>query len=164
MYAIWFTFDEKDEQYLTEKIRELSIEYDSQPFSPHITAYGLVDTQLEELDKFVLAVIKDEKKFNVEKTKISCSDDFWKTVFVEFTKNNYLQRINSKLTESLESFSKYEFKPHASLIYKKMGKEAKTKLTESVKIKDNFTISGMCIQEFSEDISKWKIVRKYQFE
>ena len=116
------------------------------------------------MDKIISEIIKNEKKFSVEKTEISFSDDFWKTVFMEFTKNNYLQRINSKLTEKLESFSKYEFKPHASLIYKKMEKEAKTKLTESVTVKGNFIISGMCIQEFSEDISKWKIVRKYQFE
>ena len=29
MYAVWFTFDAEDEQYLSEKIRELSIEYAS---------------------------------------------------------------------------------------------------------------------------------------
>ena len=164
MFAVWFTFDKKDEQYLAEKIIHLSIEYESQSFIPHITAYGLVDVQLDELDKMVLEVTKDEKKFDVEKIKISCSDDFWKTVFVEFAENDSLQRMNRKLTENLELFSKYEFKPHASLIYKKMEKKAKTKLAESVIIKDNFTVSGMCIQEFSEDISKWKIMKRYQFE
>ena len=164
MYAVWFTFDEKDEQYLTEKIQELSTEYASQEFTPHITAYGLVDIQLEKLDKIISEIIKNEKKFNVEKTKISYSEDFWKTVFVEFAENDSLQRINRKLTELLESFNKYEFKPHASLIYKKMEKKAKTKLVGSVTIKDDFIVSGMCIQEFSENISDWKITRKYQFE
>ena len=164
MFAIWFTFDKKDEQYLSEKIRDLGTEYKSQSFIPHITAYGLVDIHLEVLDKIVSEIIKNEKKFEVVKTEISCSEDFWKTVFVEFAENDSFQRMNRKLTDNLESFSKYDFKPHASLIYKKMEKKSKIKLAESIAIKDNFTVSGICIQEFSEDISKWKIMRRYQFE
>jgi 2'-5' RNA ligase len=164
MFAVWFTFHENDTQYLSEKIQELSKKYDSQSFIPHITAYGLVDISLDELDQIVQDAIKDEKNFTVDKTQISFSDDFWKTVFVEFENGDSLKRINKKLTDYLESVSKYHFKPHASLIYKKMDSEEKAKLAGDIIIKDNFTVSGMCVQEFSEDISKWKIVRKYQFE
>ena len=164
MFAIWFTFDQNDEHYFSEKIQELSVKYGSQSFVPHITAYGLVEIELDELDEIVSNSIKNEERFNVQKMKISFSEDYWKTLYVDFHVNDSLQRINKKLSESLESFNKYEFKPHASLIYKQMDKEVKEKLSNSIIIKDNFIVSGMCIQEFSEDISKWKIVRKYQFE
>lgn len=73
-------------------------------------------------------------------------------------------RINDRLTKSLGSFGKYEFKPHAGLIYKKMNPDQKKKLAESLNVKNRFKINGICIQQFSEDISKWTIVRQYNLD
>jgi len=164
MFAVWFVFEKEETEYFSDIIQELSIQYNSQVFAPHITAYGLVDTDLEVLDKIVTNSIKGEKQFVVEKNNISYSDDFWKTLFVEFYPNEQLERINKRLTESLGSFSKYEFKPHASLIYKKMNQDEQKKLADSIIIKEHFKITGMWIQQFNEDIEKWKIVRKYDLD
>ena len=35
------------------------------------------------------------------------------------------------------------------------------KLVNTLHIKKSFKITGMCIQQFSEDIEKWEIVREY---
>ncbi|PBO84556.1 MAG: hydrolase [Thaumarchaeota archaeon] len=164
MYAVWFVFEKNDADYLSNIITELSTKYNSPVFTPHITAYGLVDVDLDVLDKIVTNNIQGEKQFVIEKSNISYSDVFWKTLFVEFQYNIQLDRINKKLTESLESFSKYEFIPHASLIYKKMNQDEQEKLVNSICIKDNFKITGMWIQQFHEDMDKWKIVRKYDFD
>ena len=163
MYAIWFVFEKNDAEYLSNIINELSSKYDSQPFKPHITAYGLVDIELDKLDKIVANSIQDEKQFVLEKSNVSYSDVFWKTLFVEFQPNEQINRINKKLTDSLESFSKYEFIPHASLIYKKMDFEEQKKLARSVDIKKHFKVNGMAIQQFHKDLEKWKIVRNYEF-
>ena len=163
MYAIWFVFEKKDTKYFSDIIKELSKQYNSQPFAPHITAYGLVDVDIDELDKIVSDSIQGEKQVTIEKNNVSYSDVFWKTLFVEFQPNEQLERINKKLTESLESFSKYEFIPHVSLIYKKMDQEEQEKLANFINIKEHFKVTGMWIQKFNEDIEKWKIVRKYEF-
>jgi len=92
------------------------------------------------------------------------SDNFWKTLFVEFYPNKQFERINKKLTESLGSYRKYEFKPHVSLIYKKMSKDEQKKLADGIVIKENFKITGMWIQQFSDDIEKWEIVSKYDLD
>ncbi|WP_371504878.1 hydrolase [Nitrosopumilus adriaticus] len=163
MYAVWFVFEKNDTEYFTNIIQELSTKYNSQSFKPHITAYGLVDVDLEKLDKIVTNSIQGQKSFVIEKSKISYSDVFWKTLFVEFKPNEQLIRINKKLTEPLEYFSKYEFIPHASLIYKKMNQDEQQKLANSISIKDHFKVTGMWIQKFHEDIDKWNIVKKYAF-
>jgi len=162
MYAIWFVLEKNDTEYFTNIINELSTKYDAQPFKPHITAYGLVDVDLEELDKIVENSIKGEKQFVIEKSNVSYSDVFWKTLFVEFQPSLQLERINKKITESLESFTQYEFIPHVSLIYKKMNESEQKKLADSIQIKEKFTVTAMWIQQFHEDIDKWKIVRKYE--
>lgn len=121
MYAIWFVFEKNDNKYFLDIIQKLCTKYKSPLFTPHITAYGLVDASLDNLDRMVIDSIKEERQFIVEKIKVSYSDDFWKTFFVEFQPNDVLERINKRLTAFLKSFNKYEFKPHASLIYKKMS-------------------------------------------
>jgi 2'-5' RNA ligase len=164
MYATWFVFAEDDTKYISNLIKELSSKYHSQIFKPHITAYGLVDISLEKLDKIVSDSVQGQKQISLKKSKLDYSDVFWKTLFVEFLPNESLTRINDELTKSLESLSKYEFIPHASLIYQKMNSEEQKRLANTLDIQENFKITGMCIQEFSEDITKWKIVRNYEFE
>ena len=164
MYATWFVFSEHDTKYLSNLIQELSSKYDSQIFKPHITAYGLVDISLEKLDQIVSDSVVGQKQISLKKSKLDYSDVFWKTLFVEFLPDESLNRINNELTKSLESFSKYEFIPHASLIYQKMNPQEQKRLADTLEIQENFKITGMCIQEFSEDIAKWKIVRQYLFE
>ena len=162
MYAIWFVLEKNDTEYFTNIINELSTKYNAQPFKPHITAYGLVDVDLEELDKIVAKSIQGEKQFVIKKSNISYSDVFWKTLFVEFQPNEQLERINKKLTKSLQSFCKYDFIPHVSLIYKKMKESEQKKLADTIEIKEKFKVNAMWIQKFHEDIDKWKIVRKYE--
>jgi len=163
MFAVWALFDNYDQDYLYQKIQELSRLYESPIFIPHITAYGLVDTSLETIDKIVLDSIKGVLPFNIEKNVINFSDNFWKTLFIEIKPNDYLENINKKLTERLSQFSKYEFLPHVSLIYKEMSQDNKQKLANELDIKNNFRISRMGILQFSEKIENWKIVREYQF-
>lgn len=164
MFAVWFTFENNDEIYLSEIITKLASRYGAPVFLPHITAYGLVDSRVDELDKIVSGSIKDERGFTIEKKAIAHSDDFWKTVFVEIHPNDHLTRINKQLEKSLGPIAKYEFKPHISLIYKKMTQEQRGKMAQTLDVKSKFRINGMCIQQFSEDISEWKIVSKYDLQ
>jgi 2'-5' RNA ligase len=164
MYTIWFVFKKDDREYVSNIIKKVSIQYKSQVFVPHITAYGLVDVDLHVLNEIVTDSIKGEKAFIVEKSNLSYSNEFWKTLFVEFTLNTHLENINKKLTESLDSFSKYEFKPHMSLIYKKMSQDEQKKIVNIINVKKTFKVTEVWIQQFSKNIKKWKIVNKYVLE
>jgi len=163
MFVIWFLFDKNDNDYLHHIIQDLSRQYKSTVFLPHITAYGLTEIPLDVIDKIVLKSIEDVKPFFVEKIRINYSDDFWKTLFIEIKQNEYLNKINKKLTNELSKFSKFEFLPHVSLIYKKMNEKEQEDLANNLDIKDSFLISKIGIQDFSENITDWKIVSEYNF-
>jgi len=100
MYAIWFVFEKNDIEYFSNIIRKLSNIYNSQVFEPHITVYGLINADLDVLDKIVRNSIQGEKQFIAQKSNVRYSDDFWSTLFVEFFLNDQFERINKKLTES----------------------------------------------------------------
>jgi len=162
MYAIWLLFEKNDEEYLSKIISELSKQYESPIFTPHVTTYGLIDSELETIDKVVLESINGIKLFNIEKNTISFSDNFWKTLFIDFNSNASMLKINKHLTKNLSRFSKYEFRPHATLIYKEMSRKEKQRLADNLEIKNGFKITGIGIQKFSERIEDWKIIREYQ--
>ena len=163
MFAVWYLFDKDNEDYLFEIITNLAKKYDAPSFIPHITAYGLLNIDLKTLDDKILETIQKIKSFSVETNTINFSDDFWKTLFVEILPNKHLVKINNNLTKNLSQFSKYEFLPHISLLYKNMEKNQKQFLAESLVMKKNFKIIGMGIQQFSENIKEWKLVRRYSF-
>ena len=163
MFALWYLFDQDDENYLTEIINNLAKKYGAPSFVPHITAYGLVNIDLKILNNEILETIQKIKSFSVETNTINFSDDFWKTLFVEILPSKHLVKINNNLTKNLSQFSKYEFLPHISLIYKNMEKNQKQFLAESLVMKKNFKIIGMGIQQFSENINEWKLIRRYPF-
>jgi len=162
MYAVLFLFEKNDEKYLSEIISKLSNQYGTPIFTPHVTVYGLVDASLEVLDKIVLESIQGTKSFNIKKNTILFSEDLGKTLFIDFHSNASMIKVNKYLTKHLIRFEKYEFKPHASLIYKKMSQEEKQKLANTLEIKNSFKITGIVIQEFPERVEDWKVVRKYQ--
>lgn len=164
MFAIWYLFDKDDTTYLFRIIKELAKKYHSTIFVPHITAYGLIDIDLKTLDEKIISVIKEIKSFTIEKKRISVSKNFWKTLFIEIESNKHFIKINNNLTEQFFQYTKYEFVPHVSLIYKNMKSYQSQFLVENLKIKKNFRIVGMGIQQFSKNIEEWKIVREYQFE
>ena len=164
MYAIWFVLEKNDTEYFANIINDLGVKYDAQPFKPHITAYGLVDISLDKLDKIVRDSIQGQKQFVIKKSNIFYSDVFWKTLFVEFQPHEQLTKIGEKLTASLQSCASYDFIPHVSLIYKKMDESEQKKLANTIEIKEEFTVTQMWIQQFHEDITKWKIVKKYELD
>ena len=161
MYAVWLLFEDVDSQYLSDAILKLSKQYSSPVFLPHITIYGLVNIDLDTLDNIVIQSITGEKPVTVEKNTLSYSDDFWKTLYVDLILNTTIQRIHKRLSASLQSFAQYDFKPHASLIYKQLTQNEKIFLANTLEIKNTFKVSSIAIQEFSQDIEKWKVVKKH---
>ena len=88
MYAIWYLFEKNDEEEIKKNIIKISKQYKTPVFLPHITAYGLIKTDLEIIERSVLESIKNIKPFTVKKKSISISNNFWKTLFINFENNS----------------------------------------------------------------------------
>lgn len=161
MHAIWFTFSKKDREYLKKIIDEISDKYHAPKFEPHITVYGLIDYDLSLIDNIANEVTKDCKSFFVNKSEILQSENLWKTIYIELKTNDQLEEIHKNLKKYFEKISKYEFKPHISLIYKILTKDQKIKIINELDIKEEFMVDKLVVQKFFSEIEKWKIVKEY---
>ncbi len=161
MHAIWLTFSKNDRDYLKKIIDELSEKYHAPKFEPHITVYGLVDSEMSLIESIAKEAMLNCNSFLVEKSEILQSDELWKTVYVELKINNHLEIIHKNLKKHFEKISKYEFNPHISLIYKILPIEEKIKIINELNIEKEFRIDKLAVQKFFPDVEKWKIVKEY---
>ena len=153
-------FNRENQTYLYEIISNLSRQYSATPFLPHITVYGLIDESLSNIRRIVLQSISKISSFPVTVNKLSFSDYFWKTLFIQFENNYSMITVNQYLENNFKK--NYEFVPHASLIYKNMDTLEKQKVIQELNIQQDFYINRIGIQKFDSDISKWKVTDEYQ--
>lgn len=161
MHAIWLTFSKNDSEYLKKIIDEISEKYHAPKFEPHITVYGLVDSEIKLIENIVKEATLNCNSFLVKKSEILQSGELWKTVYIELKMNNQLESIHKNLKKHFEKISKYEFNPHISLIYKILPIKEKIKIINELDIKSEFMIDKLAVQKFFPDIEKWKIVKEY---
>jgi len=159
MYATWILPSKLDSVVLTKIINELSKEFNSQKFLPHITVYGLVKIPLNELESIVLKCVKKQKSFNVKVNYINHSENYWKSIFVDIIQNENLYQINQSLMKSLSRYSDYNFKPHISLYYGVLDEALKLRIIKEKTVQRELSINKIGIMRFSQDVSRWKIVR-----
>jgi 2'-5' RNA ligase len=63
---------------------------------------------------------------------IDQSDEFIKTLFVQFAMNAELRKINGVIRHAANDSSHYELKPHLSLLYKNLPDATRSKLAASI--------------------------------
>ena len=161
MHAIWLTFSKNDRDYLKKIIDELAEKYHAPKFEPHITVYGLVDSEMILIENIAKETTLNCNSFLVEKSEILQSEELWKTVYVELKMNKQLEWIYQNLKRHFEKIVKYEFNSHISLIYKILPIEEKIKIINELNIKNEFIVNKLVIQKFFPDVEKWKIVKEF---
>jgi len=161
MHAIWLTFSKNDRDYLKKISDAISEKYQAPKFEPHITIYGLIDSEISLIDSIAKEVILNCNSFLVKKSEILQSEELWKTVYIELKMNTELELIHKNLKKHFEKILKYEFNPHISLIYKILPIQEKIKIINELDIKNEFMINKLVVQKFFPDVEKWKIVKEY---
>ncbi len=146
----------KDSKYLSYVIENLSRKYNAPIFSPHLTVYDSVKIDLPALKGVVKSSIDGLRPIVVEKSRIDESNYVWKTVFIVIKRNPHLTQINRNLASFLSKYTHYSFKPHMSLIYKKMVRAQRLRIVNELKIKNEFKFDKIAIVQDSENVSKWK--------
>ena len=164
MHAIWLTFSKNDRDYLKKIMDKLAEKYHAPKFEPHITVYGLVESEMSLIESIVKEATLNCNSFLVEKSEILQSEELWKTVYVELKMNKQLELIYKNLKKHFEKIVNYEFNPHISLIYKILPIEEKIKIINGLDIKNEFIVNKLVIQKFFPDVEKWKIVKEFNLK
>src|ERR1700731_2516080 len=117
--AYWLEPAQAARDFFAAAIAELAARFDAPLFEPHVTVYAgrKGDENPEEMLRGALA---NCEPFRLSVRDIQCSDEFTKTVFVQFEPSPELLRLNRALQQGSTLHDEYQLNPHLSLIYKEM--------------------------------------------
>jgi hypothetical protein len=127
--AYWLIPSEPAHSFFQGIIYDLARQYDAPVFEPHVTVHVGAD-QTDAAAKALRDVARDCKPVHVTALGVDQSEEFVKTLFVQFAMSGELRKINGIIVanDSLQ----YELKPHLSLLYKNLPAATRTELAASI--------------------------------
>jgi 2'-5' RNA ligase len=129
--TFWLLPTEPARTFFSKVIAELAARFDAPIFEPHLTLY-VTSAANEDAAKLLERAAASAKPYRLSITGIDYSDEFTKTVFVQFQPDVSLTELSAQLRAASASKNDYKLNPHLSLIYKTMSDESKAELARSL--------------------------------
>ena len=162
--AYWLIPSEPAHSFFQRIINDLARRCDAPVFEPHVTIY--VGADRADAAKNALGDAARECKFiGLTSLGVDQSDEFIKTLFVQFAMTAELRKINDMIREVANDSPRYELHPHLSLLYKNLAAPTRRELAASINVPFSEVtfdaIKGVrCVSpaESGADIEGWHIV------
>src|SRR4051812_38309328 len=163
MVAIWLMPARDAAEHLTSLIGNLAAKYDAPLFDPHVT----LDAGRMDPERTIASVqeIAAPRAFELAVEHVGQSENFTKTLFVQFRPSEELQQFVDLLRKEVGSDTEYQLNPHLSLIYKRMFEPETAALARSTTIEvpsvtfDRLrVITGPDQTKTREDVESWQIL------
>ena len=131
--AYWLTPSDSARSFFQRIINDLVRRYDAPVFEPHVTIHVGAD-RADAAKNALRNAARECKLTGLTPLGIDQSDEFIKTLFVQFAMSAELRKISNVIREAANDSAQYELKPHLSLLYKKMETAARRELAASINV------------------------------
>ena len=165
----WLIPAEPARSYFRSLISDLARRFDAPVFEPHVTLY-VTEPGNENPADVLRETFRNIEPPRLSITAINYSEEFTKTLFVEFQPDELLASLNEKLRAGSASQPEYQLNPHLSLIYKTMSRETKMELANSLRLpfdEVRFDSAKAVISpaniESRADVEAWRVVAEENF-
>jgi len=131
--TFWLIPAEPARNYFQNLIHDLGARFDAPVFEPHVTLYT-TDPSSEDARDFLERAVAGTKGCRLNIAGIGHSQEFTKTLFVQFAPDPDVDALNAKFCSASRSQEDYEINPHLSLIYKELPAEEKAVIAAELNI------------------------------
>ena len=162
--AYWLIPSEPEHSFFQRIINDVARRYDAPVFEPHVTIH--VGADRADAAKNALGdAARECKLIGLTPLGIDQSDEFTKTLFVDFPVSAELRNINGIIREAANDSSHYQLKPHLSLLYQNLAAPTRRELTASINV-PLFEVTFNAIKavrsvsptESGADVEAWHVV------
>jgi 2'-5' RNA ligase len=162
--AHWLIPAEPAHGFFQDLINDLARRYDAPVFEPHVTIYVGADST-DAVDTTLSKAARDCEPIVLQVLEVSHSDEFVKTLFVEFGLNSKLRQLNQVICSAAQNPSDYDLKPHLSLLYKRTSVQKRRALARSIEVPFSQVLfdslkAVRCISptQSRADVEAWRVV------
>jgi hypothetical protein len=128
-----------------------------------VTIYGLVKAQKKIIEETIDYSVADSSTLVLKINSLAYSDNFTKTLFLDFETNSKLQTIYDRLKERLTAYRQYDLHPHLSLIYKRnMAVIEKEKFIKAYSMKKEISFDRVALITAAKPIEIEEDVKQFQ--
>jgi cyclic phosphodiesterase-like protein len=162
--AYWLIPAEPAHSFFQTIIHDLARRYDAPVFEPHVTLYvgaDRVDSAMQALAESA----RQSTPTNLTPVGVQQSDEFVKTLFVQFASSAELRQLNEMVRNTAHDLSQYRLEPHLSLLYKKMEVAVRRQLAASIVVPfSQITFDRIkavrCVSptQSRADVESWRVV------
>lgn len=156
-YSLWFRPSGEIASSLKRRIRELSEEYNSPAFEPHLTLLGGLKGDEEDLVQKTISLASLLKPFDIVLTKAGYRDRYFQSLFVHVQESEELKNARQK-AEQLFGKSGGEYMPHLSLMYGDFTQEQKERILNRMgrEFHMRFTADSLLLIQTQGEPDRWK--------
>ena len=129
--AYWLIPCEPARSFFQRIINDLACRYDASVFEPHVTIHVGAD-QADAAARALEKAASECELVRQTPLRIDQSDEFIKTLFVQFGMTAELRKINGIIRGTANDMSQYDLKPHLSLLYKNLSAATRSELAASI--------------------------------
>jgi 2'-5' RNA ligase len=162
--AYWLIPSEPAHSFFQRIITDLARRYDAPVFEPHVTIHVGADCA-DAVENALGDAARKSKVIALTPRGLNESDEFIKTLFVQFPMSTELREINDIIRDAANHSSQYELKPHLSLLYKSLATATRRELAASIKVSlSEVTFDGIkavrCVSptKSGADVEAWHVV------
>jgi len=131
--AYWLIPSEPAHSFFQRIINDLARRYDAPVFEPHVTIHVGAD-RADAAKNALGEAARECKLIGLTPLGIDQSDEFIKTLFVQFAVTAELRKINGIIRQAANDSSQYELNPHLSLLYKNLAAPTRRELAASINV------------------------------
>lgn len=131
-YSLWFMPTGKAYDKFNRIINQLSKEYNSPRFEPHVTLIGQRVGSEEKIIKKIEKIVSEIKPFKIQLTTVDYQDYYFRALFIKIKKTKEIVEANKITKEVFEMGGISEYMPHLSLLYGDFPESLKKKIIKNI--------------------------------
>ena len=164
MVAFWLMPARDERDFFRSLIDLLAVRFDAPRFEPHVTLFGGKDFDAPRAVQ-ALGGLSLGKPITLAIERVAFSDQFTKTLFVEFGVSAEAAALSSAIPAAIGSKSDYTLSPHLSLVYKDLPSREKAEVAQSLEMPFEIVtcdavqvITGNAGTSGPEDVASWRTI------
>jgi hypothetical protein len=160
--AYWLLPERAAREAFSREIGVLARQFGSPLFAPHLTIFIAPDNSRAPVE-----VLRELGPLNIELTihSIRFSEQFTKTLFVQFETNRALQQLGDAIWKASGAGDRYFIDPHLSLLYAKLPPETKQRLADKIRLRfRGVCFTSICAMRCARptttaiEVERWKLL------
>jgi hypothetical protein len=132
--AFWLIPATADRIFFQEVIDRLAENYAAFSFTPHVTIYWGEFADDASLTEILEQAVRGINAFSLQCDRVLYTDQFTKTLFVQFHPSIILSQITESIRNHSQSPADFTLNPHLSLMYKHLDADVKQSIAATISL------------------------------